>query len=818
MVTPTVAIISDSKMFAQSLEDINKVNVLTDRVVKRKTACIKASPHICAERSRLVTQSWKETEGLPIVLRRAKLFQKIMEGITVSIWDDELIVGSQTRYLRGGASSIDFNPDAVVATLSAELLTTRGEVAEAIVTEEEKISLLEDAAYWKDKAPAHVLKKLVMERISEPISDYMEARIFSDVTFQSPCSGRNLDYSKMMEKGINGIRQQITEAINKLDFSSWGQYQKYEFLQAGLICCDAVVYLAERYATLAHEMAAREKDETRRKELKRIAEVCKWVPANPPRNFYEAVQSHWFIHLALNLEAATVAETPGRMDQFLFPVYKKDIEEGRVTRQEAAELLGCLWVKYSEMESLMSVTEKQVGQASHFQDVTIGGVTKEGKDATNDLTFLILEVTRQMKINQPPVYLRCHQGTPEELLLKAIETNRDHGAGMPSFLNDAPALLKLTDRGVPLTDARNWIAGGCIAIIVPNGSNGDNGFMFNKPKIFELTLFNGIDSISKKQLGLRTGDPRNFKSYDELYEAFLKQLKHKVNVVVKTWRLVQQARQDLYCLPFASMLLDDCIEKGKCYQQGGLRYPWLGGDWADIGHQNVADGLAAIKKLVFDDKKITMDELLNALEANFEGKEKIRQMLLTAPKYGNDDDYADNIFNQVTMDSMKIMAQPDLYGKPMYIIRGGASQHYWAGKTIGALPDGRKAWEPTADATLSPVQGMDTHGPTAVLLSATKINQMEYAMTTLLNMKIMPSMVKTKEGMRKLISLIKSYFDRGGWHIQFNMIDPEVLLDAKKHPEKHRELVVRVAGYSAYFVELSPKVQDEIIARTIHSN
>jgi formate C-acetyltransferase len=281
--------------------------------------------------------------------------------------------------------------------------------------------------------------------------------------------------------------------------------------------------------------------------------------------------------------------------------------------------------------------------------------------------------------------------------------------------------------------------------------------------------------------------------------------------------LTQQVRREVYSIPFGSIMVDDCIERGKGILQGGMKYPWLKGDYADVGHQNVADGLTALRHLVFERQVLSMDEVLTALKDDFEGHEEVRRLLRGAPKYGNDDDYADEMFNRVTNDTMRIMAQPDLYGKPMYIIRGGASQHYWAGNTLAALPDGRKAWEPTADGNLSPVQGVDTHGPTAVLLSATKTNHTETAMTTVLNMKVMPSLLATTNGMRNLLSLIKTYFERGGWHIQFNMIDPEILLAAKEDPQTYRELVVRVAGYSAYFVELSPKIQEEIIGRTLHA-
>jgi formate C-acetyltransferase len=319
-------------------------------------------------------------------------------------------------------------------------------------------------------------------------------------------------------------------------------------------------------------------------------------------------------------------------------------------------------------------------------------------------------------------------------------------------------------------------------------------------------------------LGPATGDPRNFKTYEELYDAFIKQLEHAVYLFYKIYQVFMGRRGELYSNPFISMLQDDCIKTGKNEQQlGGARYPQLHADYADVGHQNVADSLTEIKKLVFEEKKISMTELLDALAVNFEGKEDLRQMLLTAPKYGNDDDYADNTFNEITSDTMRIMAQPlDWAGYPLYILRGGGSGHYYGGMTVGALPDGRKAYVAVADGNLSPVQGMDIKGPTAVILSATKINHTEYAMTTLLNMKIMPAVVQTNEGIRKVISLIKTFFDRGGWHVQFNMIDQETLLEAQKHPEQYRNLMVRVGGYSAYFVELSPEVQNDIITRTQH--
>lgn len=801
-----------------ALDEINRVKVLTDRIKKRKAAYFNTKPHLTSERSRLVTDSWKETEGMPLVLRRAKLFQKVLEGITVTIWDDELIVGSQTRYLRGLDPPVDYSPHSIISAFESEKITGKDEVSEIEVTDEEKKSLVADAGYWKVKAPGDIVKKLVLQNISEPVEDYINASIFAEAPFTSSNSGAIPDYNTIMERGLNGIRSHIISEIEKVNLAVWGSIQRLEFLQAGLICCDAVINFAKRYSRLARELAGKETDKIRKSELEKIAETCELVPANPPRTFREALQCLWFIHLTCILEVVGGGgETPGRMDQYLFPFYENDVLNGKITRQNAAELFGCLWIKLNEIELMRSPVEKKTVQASQFQDVTIGGVTKDGRDASNELTYLILEVTRQMKVAQPPLYLRCHHGTPEELLLKAVETNRDHGAGMPAFVNDEPSIMRLMATGVPLEDARDFVVAGCVAMFVPGCSTQRPGLITNKNKALELALTNGIDPGTGMRLGPATGNPRDFKSYEDLYTAFIKQVKHELNVSINVCRAAFQVIGEVTSLPYASILLNDCIDKGIGFLQGGLRYPWLRGDLADAGYQNIADSLAVMKKLIFIDKKITMEALLEALKVNFVGKEDIHRQLLSAPKYGNDDDFADDIFNTVSQDIMRLTAGYEIFGKPVFLDRGGGVAHYFGGFKVGATPDGRKAGEPTGDSNLSPVQGRDTKGPTAVFLSASKINHLEHCMGTVFNMKIMPTMVRSKEGMLKLLSLIKTFFDRNGWYIQFNMIDPAVLIDAKKHPENHQELLVRVAGFSAYFVELSPQIQDEIIARTLHS-
>jgi pyruvate formate-lyase/glycerol dehydratase family glycyl radical enzyme len=809
--------------------EVNKVNVLTDRVKQRREECVAAREHVCTGRSRLVTESWKETEGQPVMMRRARLFKKVMEGNPIIIRDGELIAGSQTRHVRGSSPYVDYTTEGAIQLLALEKPKARGVIVEAVFAEEDRQRLIEDVQYWQGRAPADVVKKVLQEVLPADIDDYEAARLVN-WGLSLPPPARNVDYEKVIKKGLNGVLGEIREEMVKVRArlestdgggrgapTIWEDWERYAFLKAGMVCCEAVITFAGRYAGLASEMAAKETDVNRKNELEKIAETCRWVPANPARTFHEAVQSFWLIHLASNLEVASDGETPGRLDQYLYPLYKKDIDEGMITCQEAGELLGCLWVKFNEMLCVKATANRQMHQASHFQDTTICGVTREGRDATNELTFLILEVTRQMKLPQPPLYLRYHKDIGEEVMLKAAEVNRDYGGGSPAFLNDAVTMLKLMERGVPLAEARDWIASGCVGAQIPHANPVPVGFYAHAAKAFELALYNGVDPKTGKQLGPATGSARDFTSFEQLYEAYLKQVKYETDLAQKGYKVGFAAYSEVYAMPFTYVLTDDCIKKYSRNNLGGARFPQIGIDRVERGYQNIGDSLTAVKKLVFEEKKISMAGLMDALEANFEGKENLRQMLLAAPKYGNDDDYADDVFDRMVLDVTRIGAEPrDIAGYPMMISRNGASGHFYVGMAMGALPDGRKAGEAIADAALSPVQGRDVKGPTAVILSATKINQLEYATSALMNMKIAPNSLHTREGLRKYIALIKTFFDRGGWHIQFNTISRQTLLDARKRPEQYKDLLVRVAGYSAFFVELSPEVQNEIISRTEH--
>ncbi|MBI2846837.1 MAG: hypothetical protein HYX82_03050 [Chloroflexi bacterium] len=807
-----------TRVIMPDIEEINKVLVFTERVRKRKQEYLAARPHVSAERSRLATQSWKETEGQPVVIRRARLFKNIMEGIPVVIRESELVVGSQTRYVRGANVAVDWNPRSVIKEISAEKITSSGEYTYAEISDEERKSILSDAQYWLGKSPVCGMRAARDEVFGSIVQDLIDARILCTLESLN-LTARGLDFEKLLNKGVRGVMEEIREERQRLVQSpstTWTKEEthKLQVLDAGLVALESVTTFARRHAQLARELAAKETNNVRKKELEQIAETCERVPDNPAGSFREAVQSFWFAFLALNLETGGDVETPGRFDQYMYPFYEKDVQEGRMTRQEAGELLGCLWVKFVEMDSLKEDTFKERTQGSQFMNLTIGGINKNGEDATNELSYLLLDVIRQVKVNSPHVTLRYHDGLSEAFLLKAIETNRDIGAGIPQFINDKVTILNLVEEGIPLWDARNWAGVGCAHPFIPDASGSYGKSSLNGAKIFELTLYNGVDTRTGKQLGLRTGDPRSFTSFEELYDAFKKQFSYLVDLAARLMRLHAAVRMARTALPYNSALMNDCMKKGLDVLEGGTRYPAFTCGFIDRGHVNMADSLVAVKKLVFEEKKITIGGLLDGLASNFEGKEDLRQMLLAAPKFGNDNDEADKMMSDLWFwTAQTVKTHSNIWGKCLTVARHGTAYHYWAGKVVGALPDGRKARTPLADGGVSPMAGRDTRGPTAVLNSISKLdgNACEVAV---LNQKFPPAVLQTKEGMKKLLALIKTFFDRYGYHIQFNILDKKTLLDAKKHPEKYRELLVRVAGYSAYFVELSPDLQDEIIART----
>lgn len=800
--------------------EAESVNCHTDRINELIKVLKNSEEHICSERSRLVTESWKETEGEPLDIRRAKLFRKVMRENPIAIWDNELIVGSQSKYMFGASPYVDYNPAVAVENLKESGGTGSSSVKDALISEEERQSLEEDVHYWQGRSTGDAVHQIERSRFPW-LCDWEESGLVNAGTTGNPPAVRSVDYGKVIRVGLEGIIAEAKAELNTLEYLEHPaeDYKKECFLQAVIIALEGAIEYAGRYASLAVEMAGREQNAARKAELERIAKTCSHVPAKPARDFYEAVQSFWLIHICVNLETSFLAESPSRMDQYLYPLYLKDVMEDKtLSRQAAAEILSCLMVKFNQMACVKMSYDKKNIPGTHLQDVTICGVDRDGWDASNELSYLLLEVIGQTELPQPPIYVRYHNKINREIWLKALEVNVRRGDGNPALLNDETRIFSLVDHDIPLQDAREWAAAGCAGSIVPavaihGGSMGIN--YINLAKIFEYVLNDGRDPKNGKQIGLHTGDPRSLTSIDQFIDAFKQQFDYLIGMLAKMARLIAHVDATHYHIPFCSALVGDCIKKGMDAREGGVRYPQFLYHVSDRGLQDTVDSLIAINKLVFEDKKLSIGDILDALAVNFEGKERIRSMLHNAPKYGNDDDYVDELFSDLSIWLQNRIAQElNPFGSKLWSGRSGAVAHVSFGKETGALPNGRKAWQPLADGFLSPSQGVDTKGPTAVFNSASKVNHVENSTGALMNMKFERRLFKDVSKLPILSSMIESFFQRGGFHIQINFLEPEVLLKAQENPEKYANLMVRVAGYSAFFVDLPRQVQDEILART----
>ncbi|MBI4330781.1 MAG: DUF3029 family protein [Chloroflexi bacterium] len=804
--------------FMDVLDEIDKVNCLTERVRRRREELREAKPRLVAFRSRLVTDSWKETEGESLVIRQAMALQKLAKEYPVFIREGELVVGSMGPHVRSAVAQPDQNANTYLeafADKGKERFTTEQDYQTADFDRQDREMMLEDAAYWKDKCAFEHKRRAARALWGSKLDDFEEARLITGLRGTSPFP-ISPHYEKVLGKGLNGLTSEVEQELRNVTCYDWETSHKVDVWRAMVMACQAIITYARRHAELARQLAEREANAERKRELEKIADICNRVPANPPRSFHEALQSVWFIALGTVLEGGRPWYRLGRLDQYLYPFYEKDIQEGKISRQEAAEFLASFWVKVNESVDFKNPLQVDAAEKLNSQcNATIAGVDADGRDATNELSYLILEVERQMKLVQPNVALRYHDGLAQEFLVRAVEVTREV-SGKPMFVNDKIAILNLCSRwGVSLSDARDWVTIGCGDIYPSNAVQHGNG-RFNLAKVLQITFNNGIDPRTGKRLGIATGDARNFNSFKELCEALQKQYSFFIKDLCDLTNYLLRVESETNVFPFHSVLVDDCIKKGLGFLEGGLRYRRLQ-SIDQYGYVDVADSLTAIKKLVFEDKAMSMAELLEALSANFEGKDKLRAMLLAAPKYGNDDDYADEMLVDVYKWTRDICAQQlNVWGYPYRIAGRGLTRHRYFGKTVGALPEGRRAYEPLADGSLSPMRGMDVKGPTAVLNSAAKVDLLGRE-ATVLNQKFFRSAVADRDGIQKLLALVKTYFDRYGYHIQFNLFDPQTLLDAKKHPENYRDMIVRVAGYSAYFVELSSEIQDEIIARTTQS-
>jgi len=798
---------------------------ITVRTRQLRDTMLAVTPKLCSERARLYTESWKETEGEPTAIRRAKALEKVLSGMSIFIRPGELIVGNQASDVRAAPVFPEFYMRFITEELDGKPYRFEERPGDPFrVSQEDERILRELADWWEGKTMAEYKRQLLPEETYQACYDVQAIEIF--VWGEGGGSGHFIaDYPKVLNKGMHRIIKEAEERIKHLKLWEPGALEQEEFLEAVIIALRVAINFAKRYAVLARGMADKEPDPKRKAELIKIAEHCEWVPGYPARTFWEAMQSLWFAHLIVQIESNGHSMGYGRFDQFMYPFYQKDIDEGRITPEEVVELLECLWIKTTEINKVRDWAATRVVMGyPMFQQLTVGGQTIDGKSAINDLSWLCLEATANQKVIQPSVSVRWWNECPDDFLLKCCEVINIHRGGQPAMYSDEVIIPSQMGVGINLEDAYDYAIDGCVSPTEPGKARREGPSAgYNMHKVLEVAIFNGRDPRTGIQLCPNPGnkDLSTFQSFDEAMAAVKHQLEYYDRQGVIALLCIERAYAELTPTPFASALMDDCIQRGKDIEWGGAHYNTL--FLRGVGMSNVGNSLAAIKKLVFEDKKLTGAQIMHALETNFEDTSatptgpEIQQMLLATPKYGNDDDYVDLLVKEATAHAMRDVRHYTSWTGG----RGGfallpVSQNVPFGELIGATPDGRKAGVPVAEGC-SPTRGTDVKGPTAAVKSVAKLDHVLADSGSLLNQKFNPIVLKDISGLRKLAALIKTYFDLKGMHIQFNVVSAETLREAQKHPEEYADLMVRVAGYSALFVSLDPAMQEDIIMRTEHS-
>lgn len=805
----------------------------SDRVLRLFDA-VRASyqPRVALERAVFFTESFKETEGQPLVLRWAKALKHIAENISVTIFDDELIVGRPNTWL-GRYTLVYPELDGSMMKEGAEAFLAaerRGAPDAVLVTADDKKIIDEKLfPYWngKDFTPNFIHALPEESRFISFGPDPKNIGVIQTFVLLSSSTMRHsqnwvIDWGKLLARGCKGIREEARAKLAALEHP-WDLVHKKPFYEAAIITCDALSIWARRYAKRAADMAAKESNPQRKKELQEIAEVCAWAPENPCRTFREAIQAQWFAQLFSRLEEMVGGQVcQGRYDQFFYPYYKKDLAEGRITPEGAAELFQCLWLNLMQsVESQMSPAAAAGRQGfSHHETVTIGGQTADGHDATNELSYLILESTRPLRCSYPELAARIHANTPDKFLHAVADVNKD-GKGSPKLINDEFQIPFFLSHGVEKREALDYAVSGCTESRLPNRETGKTGnTCLNYGALTEMVLRNGKIKFHKDlQFGLQTGDPRTFATYDDVWNAFRAQLENVLKHCMVQVYTALALKPKYIAAPFCSMLHDLAMEHGRDLHTHGEYFPGaLDASCIDGvgGFGTAIDSLAAIKHLIYDTNKLTWDQLLKAMENNWEGHEAVRQMCLNAPKYGNGIEWVDAIGFEIQRTVMEYcMRHPKPHGQTFNLRIIPITFHVPTGKVTSATPSGRHAGEPLSEG-ISPSHGMDLKGPTVSLSSMARATCHTYKThrEDLINMKIAPSNLAGEEGTRRLMQLIRVWCSQKHAHIQFNILNRQALLDAQKNPEKYRDLVVRIAGYCAYFVDLSPDQQAEIIART----
>lgn len=787
------------------------VNVTTkENRISRLREKMLHMPDICIQRAYWWTKSYMETEGEPEVIRRARALAKILKNLPIHIDDDELIVGRSTSKERGGMLFPEIQWEYILKEI--ELFSSRDWDKCGSISDEEKKMVEETLPYWKGKC--------TWDRFNASMPPEIR-RIHGGVFFlgTSSMSGvhyghETIDYSRLLKKGLSGIKKEAQEKLESLDLTKPEDFKKYQFLQAVIVTLDAAAAFAKRYADLASHLAAQAINMHRKKELDAIASICRRVPLNPAGSFHEALQSIWFTHIVIRNEGWGPGLGFGRLDQYLYPFYQKDLSDGIITRDTARELASLFLIKVNDLAFISStVNIETLAGFPTMVSITLGGVTPGGKDAVNELSYLLLEADEQVALNVEEITIRVNSSNSDAFLMKALEVSKIL-RGKFKFVSDNTIISLLLNEGRPVEHARDYVLVGCFTPAVPSYSLDVTGGMVNAPMILELALNDGVSRVTGEQVGPATGDPGKFKSYDDVWNAFKRQVEFFVPKMVTARNIDTQLYAEFALCPFMSAFFKPCISNGKDLIAGGTA-PNIRECFGFSGVPNVGDSLAAVKKVVFDDKLIDMAGLVKALDDNFKEKDRLLQALSKAPKFGNDIDYIDAIINDIiALFEAELVKYKGLFGsKPAVAISTGTG-HLLMGTQVGATPEGRKAGEPFAEGGISPHQGRNTSGPTATLRSVSKLDHLKIRGGSVLNMKFNPDVFADEKKKVKFLSMLRTYCESGGYHVQFNIISGETLRDAQKHPENYKDLLVRVATYSAYFVELSPRMQEDIIART----
>jgi formate C-acetyltransferase len=797
---------------------------LSERIQQWKQAVKASGWKLFADREKWTVTSWRETEGEDIQIRRAKLFKKIVENVEIRIHDYDVIVGRLTPAVVGCATSFDVCGDYIpdIWKNTAELNIT---LDANVGLDPESMEILRTSAreFRGKTAPERTYK--AWEAVVGSWSKDAEAAKLKDPTLDSGIFGQTtsvLMWEKILGKGLKGFVHEAQEHIDALIAKRDADIDKLYFWESVVIVCEAAIRHSRRYAALAREMAETEARPDRKAELFEIASICEHVPENPARTFHEALQSMAIVGVCKNYEHP-MHNNPqwGRGDQYLYPYFIRDIRNGTLTLERAAELLAELIGRWGTQTFVASESLKESHQINFgINNIMVGGVDKSGTDCSNELSCLFLHVVGLLQLSSPTVGLRWNRATPRWLMSKAIRTNMATRGGIPLFENDDVVIPHFLEDGIPMDEAAEWCGLGCVYPCLPSRAEhyGSEGVAAcNMAAMLHLVLHNGVD-INGKRTGLETGDPREFNSFDELYDALMKQHRYITHRIFWLAAIARKEQSKHVRLPFLSAMgIQSCMDLGQDLLVPDPNSCMFG--ISDRAIIDVADSLVAVKKLVFDEKKLAMEELLTVLDSNFEGKrgEEVRQMCLAQPKFGNDMDGVDLLARKISQDSYHIIRSYDNSPFRNYMVaREGLAWHYFGGLGVGALPNGRKALEPLNDGAISPMRGADKNGPTAVLRSAIKAGFKE-SHASVLNQKFSAAILGSNESIDKLVAYTHAFLSNGGSHIQFNLVDTHELRDAKIHPENHRDLIVRIGGFSAYFTQLSPGIQDDVINRNEHS-